>query len=127
MLEEEQQVDPGHMLACSGRDIFEQDDLSASQLVAAVNAPTPEDPVVRARTAEAEAALHLVPIPCWVSESEDQDSFFLELSSEVQDKGLVDPVDPSLSLSPVEPPLGQRGSRQLRYILALPFSLQFYF
>ena len=28
ILEEEQPVDPGHMLACSGMGIFEEDDLS---------------------------------------------------------------------------------------------------
>ena len=65
--------------------------------------------MVPARTAEAKAALQPVPILCWVLESEDQDSVFLEPSSEVQDEGLV---DPSLSLSPVESPLGQGGSRQ---------------
>ena len=73
MLEEEQPVNPGHMLACNGRDIFEEDDCTDSQLLAAVNAPTQEDPVVPARSAEVEAALQPVNIPCWVSESE-QDS-----------------------------------------------------
>ena len=48
----EQPVDSGHMLACNGRDIFEEDDLTDSQLVAAVNAPTQVDPVVQARSAE---------------------------------------------------------------------------
>ena len=67
MLEEEQPVDQGHLLACNGRDIFEEYDLSAFQLVVAVNVLTPEDPEVPARTAEAEAALQPVPIPCWVS------------------------------------------------------------
>ena len=61
VLEDEKPVDPGHMLACGGKGIFEQDNLSASQLVVAVNAPTPEDPVVPAVTAEAEAALQPVP------------------------------------------------------------------
>ena len=53
VLEEEQPEDPGHMLACCGRGIFEEDDLSTSQLVVAVNTPTPVDPVGPARTAEA--------------------------------------------------------------------------
>ena len=69
--------------------------------------PIPEDPEVPARTAKAEAALKPVHIPFWVLESE-QDSAFLEPSSEVQDKRLV---DPSLSLSPIEPSLGQGSSR----------------
>ena len=108
MLEEVQPEDPGCMLACGGRDIFE-DDLSVSQLVAATNAPTPVDPAVPARSAETEEALQPVPIPCWVAETEEQDSAFLEPSLEVQDMGHV---DPSFSPSPVEPPLGQGGSRE---------------
>ena len=107
MLEEEQPVDPGHLLACIGRDIFEEDVLTDSQLVFAVNAPTQEDPGVPARSAEVEAALQPVDIPCWASESEQDYAF--EPSSQVQEEGLV---DPSLSLSPVSPPLGQRSSRQ---------------
>ena len=51
VLEEEQPVNPGHMLACGGRGIFKEDNLSASQHVEAVNASTPMDPVVHARTA----------------------------------------------------------------------------
>ena len=57
MLEEEQPVDQGHLLACNGRDIFEEDDLTDSQLVFDVNAPTQEDPGVPARSAELEEAL----------------------------------------------------------------------
>ena len=58
MLEEEQPEDPGDVLACNGRDIFclKEDYLTDSQLVAAVNAPTQEDPAVPARSAEVEAA-----------------------------------------------------------------------
>ena len=107
MLEEEQPVDPGHMLACGGRGIFEQDDLSTSELLVVINAQTQEDPVVPARSAEVEAALQPIHIPCWVMESE-QDSA-LEPSIEGQEEGLE---DSSLSLLSVEPPLGQGISRQ---------------
>ena len=48
----------GYMLACGGRGIFEEDNLSTFQVVVAVNDPTPVDPVVPARMAEAEEA-------CW--------------------------------------------------------------
>ena len=59
LMEEEQPEDPGHMLACNGRDIFclKEDDLTNSKLVATVKAPTQEDSVVPARSAEVEAAL----------------------------------------------------------------------
>ena len=79
MLEEVQAEDPGHILACNGRDIFclKEDDLTNSQLVVTVN------------TAEVESALQPVYIPCWVLESEQDSS--IGPSSEVQDKGLVDP------------------------------------
>ena len=61
-------MDPGHMLACGGRGIFEEDDLSSSQLGVAVNTPTPVNPAVPARTAKSEEALQPVPIPCWALE-----------------------------------------------------------
>ena len=70
VLEEKQPEDPGHMLAHGGKDIFDND-LSVSQLVVAINAPTPVDPAVPARTAETEEALQPVPIPCWVAETEE--------------------------------------------------------
>ena len=72
MLEEEQPEDPGHMLACSGRDIFclEEDDLTDSQLVVAVKAPTQEDLGVPARFAEVEEALQPIHNLCWAVESE---------------------------------------------------------
>ena len=70
MLEEEQPVDPGHLLACIGRDIFEEDVLTDSQLVFAVNAPTQEDPGVPARSAEVEEALQPIHNLCWAVESE---------------------------------------------------------
>ena len=61
-LEEKQSEDPGHLLTCGDRDIFEEDDhLTDSQLLAAVNAPTPEDLAVPARSAETEEALQPVP------------------------------------------------------------------
>ena len=55
VLEELQPEDSGCMLACGGRDIFE-DDLSASQQVTAINAPIPVDPAVP-------AACSLFPFP----------------------------------------------------------------
>ena len=63
MLEEKQPEDPGRMLACGGRDIFE-DDLSVSQLVAIINVPTLVDPAVPAVSAKTEEALQPVPISC---------------------------------------------------------------
>ena len=108
VLEEKQPEDQGNMLACSGRDIFE-DDLSVSQLVAAINTLTPVDPPVPARSSETEEALQPVPISGWVEETEEQYSAFLEFSSEVQDVGNV---DPSFFHSSVEPLLGQGGSRE---------------
>ena len=48
MLKEVQPADPGHMLACSDRGIFTEVDLTNSRHVAAVNAPTQEDPEVPA-------------------------------------------------------------------------------
>ena len=75
--------------------------------MATVNAPTQEDPGVPARSPEVEAILQPVDIPCWAMES-DPDSV-MEPSMEVQEQGLE---DPSLSPTPVEPPLGQGSSRQ---------------
>ena len=71
---------------CGEKDIFDDDPLTDSQLMAVVNAPTPVDPVVPARSAETEEALQPVPISCWVAETEEWDSAFLELSLEVQDE-----------------------------------------
>ena len=96
--EEKQSEGPGRLLTCSDRDIFEEDNyLAISQLMAAVNAPTPEDPAVPARSAETEEALQPVPIP---DLAEEQDSTYLELCLVEQDLGHV---DPSFSPSPVEP------------------------
>ena len=67
-----------------------------------------EEPAVPTRSAETEEALEPVPIPDWSLEAEDRDSIHLEHCSVEQDHGLV---DPSLSPSPIEPPLGQRSSR----------------
>ena len=47
-LKEVQPADPGHMLACSDRRIFTEVGLTNSRHVAAVNAPTQEDPRVPA-------------------------------------------------------------------------------
>ena len=69
MLEEEQPVDPGHMLAYGGRGIFEEDDFSTSQLVVAVNALTLEEPAVPARNAETKEDLQFVPISDWSLEA----------------------------------------------------------
>ena len=57
-LKEKQSEDPGCLLTCGDRDIFEEDDcLTDSQLLIAVNAPTPAVPV---RSAETEEALQPV-------------------------------------------------------------------
>ena len=48
VLKEVQPADPGHMLACSDRDIFTEVDRTNSRHVAAINAPTQEDPGVPA-------------------------------------------------------------------------------
>ena len=54
MLEEVQPADPGHMLACGDNDIFSEHNLTNSQLVAAINVPTQEDPGVPAQSPEVE-------------------------------------------------------------------------
>ena len=59
MLEEVQPVDPGHMLAFGGRDLFKED----FQLMAAVNTPTQEDPAVPASSPEVEAIFQPLDIP----------------------------------------------------------------
>ena len=105
MLGEVQPEDPGHMLACGGRDLFEEDILPVSQLVAAVNTPTQEDPAVPARSLEVEAILQPLDIPCWAAMESDP----CLPSMEEQEQGQE---DPSLSPTPVEPPLGQGNSRQ---------------
>ena len=107
MLEEVEPADPVHMLACGDRDIFAEGNLTDSQLVAAVNAPTHEDPRVPTQYPEVEVALHPVPIECWASKSEQESAMYPSI--EGQDKGLE---DPSLSLQSVEPALGQGSSRQ---------------
>ena len=57
-LEERQPEDPGSLLFCGEKDLFSQEEaLSNSQLLAAVNAPTQEDPVVLACSQEVEEAL----------------------------------------------------------------------
>ena len=71
MLGEVKPEDPGHMLACGGRDLFEEDILPVSQLVAAVNAPTQEDLAVPARSPEVEAILQPLDIPCWAAMESD--------------------------------------------------------
>ena len=90
--EENQSEDSGHLLTCGNRDIFEEDDhLDASQLMEDVNAPTPEDPAVPARSAETEEALQPVPIPDWSEEIEGRDSTNLEHCSVEQDFGTCGP------------------------------------
>ena len=69
-----QPADLGYMLACSDRDIFDEEvTYTVSQLIADLNALTQEDPGVPARSPEVEEALKPVPIDCRASESE-QDS-----------------------------------------------------
>ena len=67
-------VDPGCMLACGERDIFDEDVpqlYTPSQLVAELNTPTQEDPEVPAHSPEVEEALKPVPIEDWASKSMD--------------------------------------------------------
>ena len=81
-LEEKQSEDPGCLLTCSDRDIFEEDDcLTDSQLLAAINTPTPVDPAVPARSAETEEALQPVDL-YWEKKVEGHESALLEHSSE---------------------------------------------
>ena len=95
------------MLACSERDIFNEEvTYTISQLMADLNAPTQEDPGVPAHSPEVEEALKLVFIDYWASESE-KDS--IDTRMEGQDDGQE---DPSLSSQSVELPLGQGSSRQ---------------
>ena len=107
MLEEVQPADPGHMLACGDRDIFDEETYTVSQLVADLNVPTEEDPGVSAQSPEKEATLQPVATECRASKSEQESA--MDPSMEGQDEGLE---DPSLSLSSAEPPLGQGSSRQ---------------
>ena len=93
---------------CGEKDIFDDDPLTDSQLMAVVNAPTPVDPVVPVRSAETEEALQPAPNFDWVWEFEDRDSTHLEHCLEVQEEGQG---DPSLSPSPVGP-LPKEGSRK---------------
>ena len=95
--------DPGYMLACGERDIFDEDAsllYTASQLVRDLSTPTQEDPGVPAQSLEVEE----IPKPegfCWVSK--------MDAYTEEQDNGQVDPCLPSQS---VELALGQGSSRQ---------------
>ena len=50
--EEKQLEDPGRLLMCNDKDIFVDDPLIASQLIAFVNALTPVDSVVPASSVE---------------------------------------------------------------------------
>ena len=77
-LEKKQSEDPSSLLMCNDKDIFADDPLTGSQLLAFVNAPTPVDPVVPARSAETEKALQPVPNLNWVVEVEEQDSAHIE-------------------------------------------------
>ena len=95
--------DPGYMLACGERDIFDEGAsslYSVSQLVRDLGTPTQEDPGVPAHSLEVEEALKPEGF-CWVSE--------MDAYTEGQDGRQEDPCLPSQS---VEPPLGQGSSRQ---------------
>ena len=71
IVEECQSQDLGSMLACGEKDLFSQEELSDSQLVTFINAPTQEDiPVALARPLEVEDALHSVPLD-WAEEVEN--------------------------------------------------------
>ena len=101
--------DPGCMLACGERDIFDEDVpqlYTVSQLMADLNTQTHEDPRVPAHSPEVEEALKLVPIEDWVSESEKGS---MDTRMEGQD---VRQEDPSLSSQSVELPPGQGSSSQ---------------
>ena len=107
-LEGKQSEDPGSLLMCNDKDIFADDPLTGSQLLAFVNAPTPVDPVVPARSAETEKALQPDPNLDWVLEVKEQDSTHLEYCLVEQEEGQEDPC---FSPSPVEH-LHQEGSRE---------------
>ena len=63
IMEECQSQDLGSMLACGEKDLFSQEELSDSQLVTFINAPTQEDvPVALACPQEVEDALWSVPL-----------------------------------------------------------------
>ena len=93
---------------CGDRDIFADDPLTGSQLLAFANTPTLVDPVVPARSAETEKAMQPVLNLNWVVEVEEQNSTHLEHCSLEQEVGQEDPC---FSSSPVEP-LSQGGSRE---------------
>ena len=84
-MEEVQPVDPGHMLACGDRDIFTEGNLTDSQLVVAVNAPTHEDPRVPAQYPEVEVALQPIPIECWASKSEQESAMYPSIEGRTRD------------------------------------------
>ena len=77
-------MDPDHMLACGEREVFEEDILTDSQLVAALNVPIQDDPAVPARSLEVEALPNLwifcagqlwsltLVCPVWRSSSKDK-------------------------------------------------------
>ena len=77
---EKQSDNPGSLLICSDRDIFADDSLTSSQLLASVKAPTPVDPIVPARSAETEKAMQPAPDFDWNQEVEDQDSAYLSIA-----------------------------------------------
>ena len=66
---------------CSDRDIFADDPLTGSQLLAFVNAPAIVDPVVPARSVETVNCLQPVLNLNWVVEVEEQDSTHLQYCS----------------------------------------------
>ena len=72
IVEEYQSEDPGSLLACGEKDLFSQEeDLSNSQLVDYVNAPTQEEnPVVPARSQEVHDTLQPLPLGDWAEEVE---------------------------------------------------------
>ena len=75
IVEECQSQDLGSMLACGEKDLFSHEELSDSQLVAFINAPTQEDiPVALACHQEVKDALLSMPLD-WV---EDVENFFWE-------------------------------------------------
>ena len=97
--------DPGSLLMCNDKDIFAEDPLTASQLMAFIEAPTPVDPVVPARSVEVGKVLQPVLGLDWSQEVKDWDSSHLKHCSVEQEEGQV---DPNFSPSPAEP-LSQGG------------------
>ena len=81
--------DPGYMLACGERDIFDEDVSSlytASQLIRDLSTPTQDDPGVSALSPEVEEILRDIPKPegfDWVAK--------MDAYTEERDNGQVDP------------------------------------